>query len=87
MHDFDSKQQTDLIMLDFSKAFDTVPHKKLPFKLNKNSINGNINKRIQSFLMHRSNMLLIKGSPQSQAPLTLEYVKVQFKVPCFVCAT
>ena len=30
-----SKQQTDLIILDFSKTFDTVPHKKLILKLNK----------------------------------------------------
>ena len=57
MHDvvqnFDSKQQTDLIILDFIEVFDTVPHKKLLFKLDKYGINGNINKCIQSFLMHR----------------------------------
>ena len=33
-------------MLDFSKAFDTVPHRKLPFKLSKYGITGNINKWI-----------------------------------------
>ena len=29
-----SSIQTDLIILDFSKAFDKVPHKKLLWKLN-----------------------------------------------------
>ena len=31
MQNFDSKQQRDLVILDFSQAFDTVPHKKLIF--------------------------------------------------------
>ena len=53
MQNFDSKQQTDLVILDFSKAFDTVPHKKLLFKLSKYGITGNINKWIQSFLVLR----------------------------------
>ena len=44
MQNIDSKQQTDLVILDFSKAFDTVPHKKLLLKLSKYGITGNINK-------------------------------------------
>ena len=59
MQTFDSKQQTDLIILDFSKAFDTVPHKKLLFKLNKYGINGNINKEIQFFLMRRKQQAIV----------------------------
>ena len=36
-----SSIQTDLIILDFSKAFDKVPHKKLLWKLNNYGIRGN----------------------------------------------
>jgi hypothetical protein len=34
MKSFDVKKQTDLVILDSSKAFDTVSHKKLLHKLN-----------------------------------------------------
>ena len=78
MQNFDSKQLTDLVILDFSKAFDTVPHKKLLFKLSKYGITGNINKWIQSFLVLRKQQVIVEGSPLSHAPLTLEYLKVVF---------
>ena len=77
MQNIDSKQQTDLVILDFSKAFETVPHKKLLFKLSKYGITGNINKWIQSWCSE-SNKLLLKGSPLSHALLTLENLKVVF---------
>ena len=57
MQNFDSKQQTDFIILDFSKAFDTVPHKKL----SKYGITGNINKWIQSFLVLRKRQVIVEG--------------------------
>jgi len=48
MHDimksFDAKKKTDLVILDFSEAFDTVPHTKLLHKLNNYGIDGKINK-------------------------------------------
>ena len=61
MQNFDSKQQTDLVILDFSKAFHTVPHKNLLFNRSKNGITGNINKRIQSFLVHRKQQVIVEG--------------------------
>ena len=64
MHDimqkFDSKQQTDLTILDFSKAFDIVPHKKLLFKLSKYGFTGNINKWIHSFLVLRKQQVIVE---------------------------
>ena len=78
MQNFDSKQQTDLVILDFSKAFDTVPHKKLPFKLSKYGITGNITSGFSLSWCSESNKLLLKESPLSHAPLTLEYLKVVF---------
>jgi hypothetical protein len=38
----DNNQQVDMLILDFSKAFDTVPHKRLLKKLESYGINGNI---------------------------------------------
>ena len=64
MHDiiqnFDSKQQTDLVILDFSKAFDTVSLKKLVFKLSKYGITGNINKWIESSLVLRKQQVIVE---------------------------
>ena len=70
MQDFDSKQQTDLVISDFSKAFDTVPQKKLLFKLSKYGITGNINKWIQSFLVHRQQQVIVEG--ESSKPCSID---------------
>ena len=61
MQNLDSKQQTNFVILDFSKAFDTVPHKKLLFKHSKYGITGNINKWIQSFCVHRKQQVIVEG--------------------------
>ena len=39
---YDNKNQVDLIILDFSKAFDTVPHRKLLHKLDNYGIDGKL---------------------------------------------
>ena len=70
MQNFDSKQQTDLVILDFSKAFDAVPHKKLLFKLSKYGITGNINKWIQSFLVLRKQQVIVEG--ESSKPCSVD---------------
>ena len=50
MEDFtkfvDNKNNMDIIYLDFQKAFDQVPHRRLLHKLNYLSITGNIHKWI-----------------------------------------
>ena len=66
MHNIDSKQQTDLVILDFIKAFDTVPYKKL----NKYGINGNTEKWIQSFLKHRKQQVVVEG--ESSMPCSVD---------------
>ena len=78
MHNFDSKQQTYLIIFDFSKAFDTVPNMKLLLKLNKYGTNGNINKCIQSFLMHRKQQVIVGG--ESSKPCSVDSVVPQATV-------
>ena len=46
-------RQIDVIGLEFSKAFDRVPHKRLLHKLSHYGINGPILQWIQSFLENR----------------------------------
>ena len=43
----------DVIYLDFQKAFDTVPHQRLLYKLQSYGIRGNLLKWIESFLSDR----------------------------------
>ena len=57
----DSKNQTDLAILYFSEAFDTVSHKKLLHKLKYYGIDGNFNRWIGSFLTQRKQQVVIEG--------------------------
>ncbi|CAM4557273.1 unnamed protein product [Caretta caretta] len=60
--DFLDKGNTvDLIYLDFSKAFDTVPHGELLVKLDKMGINRKIERWIRNWLKGRLQRVLLKG--------------------------
>jgi hypothetical protein len=59
--------QTDVIVLDFSKAFDTVPHKKLLHKLQHYGIKGPVLKWIQSFLINRTMKVVLEGESSDEA--------------------
>jgi len=37
---FDEKSQIDALLLDFSKAFDKVPHRRLVYKLDRYEVRG-----------------------------------------------
>ena len=49
-----SKSQTDMVIMDFSKAFDTVPHNRLLLKLDRYGIRGNLLAWISNFLKCRA---------------------------------
>ena len=57
MHDLlrnnDKGLQTDMVILDFAKAFDTVPHGKLLYKLENLGITGPIHSWLEMFLTQR----------------------------------
>ena len=55
------KKQTDVIVMDFAKAFDKVPHKKLIRKLREYGINSSINQWIESFLHQRQQRVVCDG--------------------------
>ena len=63
---FDSGLQTDVAILDFSKAFDTVPHHKLMHKLENYGINGSIHKWISHFLMNRTMKVVLDGESSDE---------------------
>ncbi|MEW8548025.1 MAG: reverse transcriptase domain-containing protein [Candidatus Thiodiazotropha sp.] len=65
-----SQSQTDVILLDFSKAFDKVPHKRLALKLQHYGVRGNILEWIKSFLDGRTQQVVLDGIASSAAPVT-----------------
>ena len=56
------QSQIDVIVLDFSKAFDTVPHKRLLQKLDSYGIRNRTLNWIKAFLVHRTHQVLVNGS-------------------------
>ena len=57
--------QTDVILLDFSKAFDKVPHLRLSAKLNHYGIRGQTLDWIRSFLDNRTQAVSVNGTHSS----------------------
>ena len=53
--------QTGLVLLDFGKAFDKVIHLKLLLKLTNYGIKGNTLNWIKSFLIGRSQTVVLDG--------------------------
>ena len=66
---WDQKTQVDVAILDFAKAFDTVPHDKLLYKLQHYGISSNIHTWISSFLKGRTQTIVVDGSCSTSAPV------------------
>ena len=64
--------QIDLIILDFCKAFDKVPHQRLLLKLNQFGIKGNILRWIESFLTSRTQQVVLEGTTSNQVHVNSE---------------
>ena len=54
-------RQTGVIVMDFAKAFDKVPHKRLLCKLDFYRIRGSTHKWIHSWLSERSHKVVLDG--------------------------
>ena len=59
------RQQTDLLFIDFSKAFDTVPHGRLLNKLKFYGVRGPLLRWISSWLTERYQRVMVDGESSS----------------------
>jgi len=66
MASHDAGLQTDVIILDFSRAFDTVPHSKLLYKLEHYGVRGPILAWLTSFLTERTMRVVLEGESSDE---------------------
>ena len=62
---FDEDIQTDLVSMDFVKAFDTVPHHGLLYKLQWYGIQGKVHQWISNFLTNRRQKVILGNAHSS----------------------
>ena len=67
LQSFDRKKQLDITILDFSKAFDTVPHDILLHKLNNYGIRGPLHTWLTVFLTKRKMRVALEGKFSNEA--------------------
>ena len=65
----DKGVQTDMVVLDFSKAFERVQHRRLLRKLHHYGIRGNINQSIASFLLGRALRVTVEECSSDSMPV------------------
>ena len=66
----DSGKEVDVIYLDFCKAFDEVPHKRLLTKMHKYGIKGNILNWVKAFLSEGQQRVIVNGSASGWEDIT-----------------
>ena len=66
----DNKKGTDVIYLDFSKAFDTVPHQRLIHKLKSAGIRNKCLMWINNFLSDRRQRVIMRNGASTWLPIT-----------------
>ena len=69
VRNFDSNIQTDIVVLDFSKAFDKVPHDRLLLKLSSYGIQGRLLDWIKNYLCFRTMTVVVDGASSDAAPV------------------
>ena len=65
----DSGEDIDLVYLDFSKAFDKVPHKRLLHKLRNCNIDNSLTDWIENWLTNRKQRVVLNGIQSSWLPV------------------
>ena len=66
----DEGKQTDVILLDFTKAFDKVPHNHLCYKLSLYGIRGSLLLWIKNFLTGRTQQVVVNGHISGHTEVT-----------------
>ncbi|HKJ81868.1 MAG TPA: reverse transcriptase family protein [Ignavibacteriaceae bacterium] len=67
--ELDDGSDVDIVYLDFSKAFDKVPHKRLIKKLKSHGIDGTICNWVENWLLNRRQRVCIDDSCSSWVPV------------------
>jgi hypothetical protein len=67
LQSFDKGKQVDIGILDFSKAFDTVPHDRLLHKIDQYGIRGLLHTWLTSFLTERKMRVALEGEYSNEA--------------------
>ena len=65
----DRRGRADICIMDFSKAFDMVPHQRLLAKIDHLGIRGNTKLWIESFLTSRQQKVIIDSQSSSSSPV------------------
>ena len=65
----DNGRQVDMIILDFSRAFDRVPHQRLQKKLDHYGVRCQTYNWIRSFLTNRSQQVIVNGATSDKVPV------------------
>ena len=66
----DQNKQTDMLYLDFSKAFDPADHDILLYKLQRHGVNSSLLRRFESYLNDRWQRVVIEGATSTWSPVT-----------------
>jgi hypothetical protein len=67
LQSFDKGKQVDIVILDFSKAFDTVPHDRLLYQIDQYGIRGPLHTWLTSFLTERKMRVALEGEYSDEA--------------------